>query len=253
MSKLSFALSVTVAVALILPMSYGCDARRAVMMRDGGSADSAPPSNMCTPGVAGFRCEGNLAVECLASGGEGSRENCTDTGQICVPGPGATGCRVCRPGSYRCTDTNAVEMCNADGTAYTQTMACDAASGQMCNAVSGTCASACQDAITANSYIGCEYWPTPAANFVSEDFDFAVVIANPQAMPANVTVTRNGSSVATATIPAGQLQTVRLPWVQEYKSTLDFDTGEPYSSLTRGGAYQLTSSLPVIPTMPIRR
>src|SRR5690606_27705056 len=131
-----------------------------------------------------------------------------------------------------------------DGTAWETIATCDAAAGQMCNSLSGSCRSACEDAAASDSYIGCEYWPTPVANGVSQEFQFAVVVANPQTAPANVTVTRNGVGVpgGTVTVPPGGLQTINLDWLEYTTPTVG---GTTVSSLTRGGAYRLQSTLPV--------
>ena len=226
--------------------ALGCDAGPRPPDRDGGGADAMGPS-MCIPGMPGFRCMGNEAVECLPDGSDGMRTNCVMAGRVCVEG---IGCTVCRPNAFQCNG-NDVERCNGTGTAWEPHASCDATAGQMCNSVSGSCASACDDAAASNSYIGCEYWPTPAANFVSTEFDFAVVVANPGGAIANVTVTRGGAPVMTVPVPANGLETIRLPWVDAYKIPFNEGGGifgpppEIRSALVRGGAYRLNSTLPV--------
>jgi hypothetical protein len=100
-----------------------------------------------------------------------------------------------------------------------------------------------------HSYIGCDYWPTVTANSVWSIFDYAVVVANAGANKANVTVTGPGNTYQMATVDAGQLTVLYLPWVPALKGP-DFDTcGNPTplasSVLARGAAYHLVSSVPV--------
>ena len=64
-----------------------------------------------------------------------------------------------------------------------------------------------------DSYIGCEYWPTPVTNAVAEEFDFAVVAANPQTVEATVTVFRGASTVAEVVVAPESTETIRLPWI----------------------------------------
>lgn len=220
----------------ILTVAMACDARTSPI-RDAGGGDGSPTG--CTIGSPGVRCLGTEAIVCQENGTEGSRTDCAATGQVCADG---LGCRMCRPNSFHCSG-NDVQRCSTDGTTYETIATCDAAAGQACNSLSGTCRSACEDAAASDSYIGCEYWPTPVANGVSDEFDFAVVVANPQTAPANVTVTHGGSNVASVSVPAGGLETIRLPW-REYKES-STPAGAAASSLTRGGAYRLQSTLPV--------
>src|ERR1700734_2977993 len=58
----------------------------------------------------------------------------------------------------------------------------------------------CAEAATYKTYIGCDFWPTSVGNSVWSIFDFAAVVANGGATAADVTVTRNGSTIATATV-----------------------------------------------------
>src|SRR5262249_13744190 len=47
----------------------------------------------------------------------------------------------------------------------------------------------CAQAAAGRTYVGCDYWPTVVANNVWSIFDYAVVVANGQTVPASVTVT----------------------------------------------------------------
>lgn len=222
-------------VSIALPLALSaCEVRQS---RDAGHADGGGPT-MCAAGVSVF-CSGNLEVLCNPDGSEGARRDCTLGGGICAPG---LGCRACLPGRRTCVGNDAV-MCNADGSGSTPLETCDAAAGETCNPLTGTCASPCTAAEASNSYIGCEYWPTPTSNngLSRDDFAFAVVVSNPQTVAAEVTITRGGSTVATRTVAAGGTEAITLPWVDG----LNVPRGDEASALVRGGAYRLRSTLPV--------
>ncbi|HEY3665642.1 MAG TPA: IgGFc-binding protein [Polyangiaceae bacterium] len=109
----------------------------------------------------------------------------------------------------------------------------------------------CADAATNRTYIGCDFWPTVTYNPVYKEFSFAVVVANGGSSEAQVKVQRLGADVATATVPAGGLSIVKLPWVAELKGDefdhTDLNSGarRKPSVFSKGGAYHLTSSSPV--------
>ncbi|MEC7520515.1 MAG: IgGFc-binding protein [Myxococcota bacterium] len=230
------ALSIVATLATV-----GCDARTPPALRDSGvlgDGETPPPPTGCTAGGPSFVCMGNTAIGCAADGSETGRTMCTDMGQVCVQ---AVGCATCRPGSFNC-DGNDVTRCNEAGTGYEPFMACDAAAGQMCNSTIGACTSLCDDAARSNSYIGCEYWPVTTLNSqVDATFSPAVVVANPQTMPATVTLSRGGSVMETRTVAAGATETIPIPWVNELKGTI----GEEQSILLSGGSYRLQSNVPV--------
>lgn len=97
----------------------------------------------------------------------------------------------------------------------------------------------CADAQKSKSYIGCEYWPTVTSNTqLKATFPFAIAAANPTSTDAVVTVARGATQVAQVTVKPGQLQTVTLPWVTSLKDAAG-------SALVAGGAYHVTSSVPV--------
>ncbi|MEM1030274.1 MAG: IgGFc-binding protein [Myxococcota bacterium] len=107
----------------------------------------------------------------------------------------------------------------------------------------------CEEAALAESYIGCDFWPTVMPNAVWSIFDFAVVVANTGSNVVDIEVERNGSPVASAQIQPNSLQTVYLPWVQALKGGDADPFGSPpalnNSILAPGGAYHLTSSFPI--------
>jgi hypothetical protein len=107
----------------------------------------------------------------------------------------------------------------------------------------------CQAASESKSYIGCDYWPTVVANNVWDIFDYAVVVANGQAVDAQVTVSGGAGGGHSEIVRAGSLTKIFLPWVPELKGP-QYDactnsTPLPGSVLAHGGAYHLVSSVPV--------
>jgi hypothetical protein len=154
----------------------------------------------------------------------------------------------CTPGTRSC-EGDAVTVCRADGSGFDVVEMCDGASGLHCDRGSGACADLCAVAAEASSYVGCEYWPTPVVNLVAAEFEFAIVVSNPQSVTAQVTVTQNGTVVAEGTVPPDGIETVRLPWVDALKApvTADVDGNATFhSAIVRGAAYRLTSTVPVV-------
>ncbi len=176
-----------------------------------------------------------------------SLAGCADNGGDGPPtdaGPGVDSANTpCMAGARMCVG-NQVRVCRANGTGYDNGETC--MGGASCDPSTGMCvtsANACAAAAASKSYIGCEYWPTTTLNdSLDQEFEFAVVIANPATAPAMVTVDRGGTPVTTVTVPPQGIQTVRLPWVQAlFKPSLT----EYVSSFVPDGAYHLVSSLPV--------
>jgi hypothetical protein len=108
----------------------------------------------------------------------------------------------------------------------------------------------CDAAAGAHSYLGCDYWPTVTFNAVWSTFDFAVVIANVGAEPADVNVSGPQGMIVTTTVQPRNVAKIALPWVPELKGP-EFDTCSnetaPKASVTaKKAAYHITSSRPVI-------
>jgi hypothetical protein len=141
-----------------------------------------------------------------------------------------------------------------EAAAQTDSAAADAGACILCGdgAAAGTSAipATCQDSLARNSYIGCDYWPTVTLNPVWPAFDYAVAVSNPQAGAVTATIT-GGALAATKTvvIPAGQVQAIVLPWVEQLKGpAFDRNTAvsDPGASrIVSGGAYHLTTNYPV--------
>jgi hypothetical protein len=215
------------ASTLLVICIAGCgDDRPPAGVRDGG-----PPA--CVGATPGIICIGETAVTCGAGGVEEGREDCARSGEICAR---PMGCSLCVPNVSRC-DAETVETCNAEGTAVTRGETC---TGSLHCSPAG-CRDLCAEAEAAESYIGCEYWPVTTRNSqLSEEFPFAVVIANASLVPAEVVVDRAGAQVTRATVAPGGVETLTLPWVAPLRVP-----AMGGSVLVPDGAYHLTSDVPV--------
>lgn len=199
--------------------------------------DGGPPVFRCTPGTTG--CLGNLSYVCGDDGGSRASETMCDS--ACDPD---LRCVLCRPGTRMCQGTTSM-VCATDGQSWVTGRDCSEW-GSTCGG-SGYCTDACAEAESTKSNVGCEYWPVPLANTGELDrtvFDFRVVVANPNDAPANVRVTRNGADVFTGTVDGHGLREITLPWIDAQSFGLPEGTWS--SIVTAGGAYRLTSDLPVI-------
>jgi hypothetical protein len=233
-----------VAIVTVGAWTVGCGGGRRDGM-PGPREDGGVPAIGCTPGGPARTCDGVIELTCNPDGSVASMRSCADTSQVCSSGVGCTTCAASRPSC----DGNTSVICRADGSGFDPVMDCSAM-GLSCDASSGVCADLCASAATSSSYIGCEYWPTTVMNGVDSEFEFAVAVANPQSIPAQITVTRAGASVATATVAPNALETIRLPWVDAVKFPFraradDPESAQTLSALARDGAYRLTSSVPV--------
>ena len=106
----------------------------------------------------------------------------------------------------------------------------------------------CEEAAANAASVGCDYWPTVLANGVLPMFDFAVVVTNAGAEPADVTVTGPAGVTVTETVAPSTHSTIYLPWVDALKQGITNTTcsGLPFASITVvQGAYHLVSTRPV--------
>jgi hypothetical protein len=152
---------------------------------------------------------------------------------------------VCVPQAGSCSGGKA-KACRPDGSGYLE-FDCDPVQGMTCHP--DGCRGVCAPPELGPSYIGCEYYPTVTLNPVWSGFDFAVAVANASATDAHVNVARGSRAVATATIAAGGIEIVKLPWVAELKGgDVDACQNPPPPGGTRlvaEGAYRLRSDVPV--------
>lgn len=226
-------------LALLLVAAAGCT--RAPFVST--PVDGGP--NPCASQPAGLVCFGSELERCDGNGNAVSRTNCAATGQLCAPG---VGCRTCVPSRLTCAGES-VRLCNADGSALTNGPTCDVSIGEHCSPAG--CANLCRQAVTNNSYIGCEYFPTVLPNSeLDPNFRYAVVIANPQLVSAQVQIFRGASVVAQLVVPAGGLSVQELDWIDALRG----DNAHPASVLARDSTYHLVSDVPVTVTQfnPLR-
>jgi hypothetical protein len=207
------------------------------------------PEVECPEAEDSIICAGNWAAFCSGAGKPDKLINCREEGQVCAPG---LGCRACIPGRRTCGNDNDLIECDEEGEDYFEVEVCDAAAGENCSLASGRCEDLCQAAVQARSYIGCEYWSVPTINSqltildeageATIPFTFAVVIANPQAVPAELTVERAGSVESERSVAPGELEVIDLGWIPAL-------VGEPAehqrSARVADGAYRIESSVPV--------
>ncbi|MFO0686397.1 MAG: IgGFc-binding protein [Sandaracinus sp.] len=203
----------------------------------GAFQDGGP--NPCAAQPAGLICYGTEATQCDGHGGAVSRTDCAASGQVCAPD---VGCRVCVPRQVSC-DGETVILCNDDGSAQSTGPTCNVDAGQHCSV--GGCMDLCALAVADHSYIGCEYFPTVLPNSeVDSRFHFAVVIANPQLVPAQVTILKGEDVVDRVVVDPGGLAVRELEWIAALHGSSD----APGSVLVPDGAYHLVSDVPVTVT-----
>ncbi len=235
--------------ALLFVLVCGCGPR--VPFAPVGLDGGPPPA--CEGAAAdAIVCVGDWAYTCDgASATPRASVDCARSGRSCADG---IGCLACVPGRIRCTTEGASEIrerCTEDGAGWQAFETCDAAAGLRCSA--DGCADLCAEAEAAESYIGCEYTPVTLRNSVlSGSFTFAVSVANPQLVPAAVTIEGGALEAPIALrIPPSGLEVVELPWIEALRG----DPTIPAASVrVPGGAYRIRSDVPVTVTQfnPLR-
>ncbi|AKF04594.1 IgGFc-binding protein [Sandaracinus amylolyticus] len=213
-------------------------------MRDAGVDAPMPDAGpidggfSCTPDAPG--CFGYVHYVCGDDGASREDEQVCEGG--CDP---AMGCIECVPGSFRCDGTVSTR-CDEDHR-WQPVRDCSEWSS-VCGG-SGICDDACGLAEAVRSNVGCEYWPVPLANIRelnSRAYDFRVVVANPGATRATVSISRAGRTIETTQVTPGGVAEISLPWIEGV--SFPFATNDWESVVTANGAYRLTSSVPVIVT-----
>ena len=200
--------------------------------------DAGPQAECLDVEVGAIACEGAMSLQCDANGRVTGRVDCAERGQVCVP---RLGCSMCVPYRVRC-DGELVLRCNATGTAETEEVTCDAASGLHCSPLG--CQPLCAQAEEANSYLGCAYYAVPTTNsYLDAVFYFAVAIANPQLVPAEVTIDGGADVHEVRTIAPGALELVRLPWIESLRSPVVAE--DHFSVRATVPAYRIESNVPV--------
>lgn len=181
-----------------------------------------PDGVLCTESGQALSCKDNAVLQV---------DDCGEQGQVCLA---PEGCVTCRGGERSC-DGNTLTRCLEDGSGYEVIEEC--AEGLDCSPQG--CRDLCAQARSERSYIGCEYFPVFTSNSELDAlFKPAVVIANPNLVPAQVRIERAGLSIAEITVPGAGVETVMLDFVAPLRNPNG-------SGLVRGGAYHLVSSVPV--------
>jgi IgGFc binding protein len=200
------------------------------------TADSGPDGGICS-GM--FTCDGQIAKACNGGG----EQDCSKLGEVCTED---FGCVTCLPGEQGSCSNGVGKFCLADGSGY-ETFDCDPVQGMQCDP--DGCKGSCAPPALADSYLGCDYYPTVTPNPVWSGFDFAVAVANAGQSATTVHVTRGATAVKTLSVAPGALQVIKLPWVSELKGgDVDACQTPPEPGVTRivqGGAYRLRTDQPV--------
>jgi hypothetical protein len=107
----------------------------------------------------------------------------------------------------------------------------------------------CEEAAESQSYVGCDFYPTPVANSVWDIFDFAAIVANAGNEEARISVTGPGGFKKEALVGPGRLVKVYMPWVRELKGAEadECGRGTPLPGTVRANksAYHLVTTKPV--------
>lgn len=199
----------------------------------------------CVVGRPGLICGGAVATTCAEDGRVLSARDCAADGLTCAP---TLGCVACVPSAASC-DGDTRLVCRADGSGWDRGVECDRAAGNRCSA--DGCVDLCARAIESHSYIGCEYWAVPLMNSVlAPEFHYAVVVANPELVAAEVVVervvvgaggARTFESLDRRTVAPGALEIIELPWVASLKGA----PGVVASVSAPASAYRVRSDVPV--------
>jgi hypothetical protein len=194
----------------------------------------------CTAGIQ--RCAGPELQQCL----DGELVTVEVCPAVCDD---ALGCVVCEPAETVCLGQTS-HACLGDGTGYVDDNCGDEA-GELCSEDTGLCEKPCDPESLASSYLGCEYYPTITGNMLSNQFSFAVIIANYHGNDAVATIDGGGLAVAEQfAVPARSVVVRNLPWNEDLK-LCNADAWEDcryptrFSARSDRGAFHLSTTLPV--------
>lgn len=188
------------------------------------------PDLLCTQEGA-TRCDDNRFQSCLG-GSWTAGISCDTPTPFCDD---RDGCVQCAAGTAYCEGRDVYE-CSQDGSVATFIERC--ADTESC--LAGACYDACTAAESQLSYLGCSFIAVPTANLLGPSFanDFAVVIGNPNDVPAEVVVRHEGSAFDVVEIPAEDSLAITLPFQQQ----LQIRTA---TTRVNDGAFELRTSVPV--------
>jgi hypothetical protein len=250
------ALCVLTLLTLLADTHWGCSEReKAPPPSEPEQPEETAPAFNCATSKGQVICADDWAFTCDAKATLKSSVNCRLTGEVCSAG---LGCRKCVAGARSCGTSNNVVKCSADGRRSVEVEKCDAEQSLYCGAETASCLDLCENAIKSRSYIGCEYWAVPTMNSQlgagidaagqADPFPFAVVIANPQAVAAQVTIEREGTTVVSKILNPGAVEAIELERIAELAAipTSETDLPQAYpSGKIKEGAYRITASVPV--------
>lgn len=192
-----------------------------------------PPATVCAPGST--RCAGTLVERCRLDGSGWERQSCAHlgSGYLCVQGEDGAGCKqaLCSPGTRRCRDGLAVEVCHASGQEWMVKEACDSGAGRLC--LGDRCQDACAVEAGTPQNQGCRFLPVTLDNVQLRDF--GVVVSNPYPYPVAVTLRNRAGSLLRKVLPGMALASFVVPPDNVFTGT---GLGHDY-------AFELSSRLPV--------
>ncbi len=204
---------------------------------DDGADDDSGPTDVCDDFPGEVICDGQTAVTCDAAGDVAQTDDCDVANDYyCHWG---LGCVLCYPGTQWCEGNDVVE-CDPDGQSFAVVDSCLEQNGEVCS--SGECISLCEQAELEHSTVGCLFYAvdTDQHDMGPETVQYAVALSNVHDwLDAEATIeSRSGATWNvewSGTIGAQDLATVNLP-----------DRHVDDSALNDGGAYRVTSHIPII-------
>lgn len=219
--------------------------------------DEAPPAPLCTRGA--LRCNFGAIEHCVDSPGGltfAKMDDCAVRGQVCSLTLGR--CAECEPNQPFC-DGQTITACGPTGERGEPGATCDPTQKVACR--DGACRDLCDDARSAKSNVGCEYWAVDLDNAMIDATSnaaaqqFAVVVSNAQPdVPVHVVVEQDDTLpgmpgapkiIAEATIAPLNLEIFKLgPREVDGSPAGEFNTGT-HTALTRH-AYRVRSDFPVV-------
>jgi hypothetical protein len=175
-------------------------------------------------------------------------------------------CITCSPTSYRCQpcerddedcDPNVVQQCDENGDAWHDVKTCDLQAGDVC--IEGGCENMCKLAERNRSYVGCEFYAADLDNAAIDDLNnasaqqFAVAVANPQAVAVEVTVEINDApygepvearEIDRVTVAPGALEVFELPR-REVDGSSEEGLNDGTHTALSSNAFRVWSSHPI--------
>jgi len=163
--------------------------------------------------------------------------------EVCDP---SAGCVTCVPDQLYCggPTANDVLRCNGEGTGGEHVESCG--EGEVCS--NGQCKTPCEAAEDNPSNLGCDFW---AADLDNESFNsgigisndaaaqqYALVVANNNTFPVNVSVMRNSARVGQAIVEQVVVSTVVAP---RGTKRLDLPQREVDGAMGQNGTYAANS------------